>query len=90
MEALGFASLECFSSVDKGFDRRDTESDKSRTLGRIVEFVDETGRVHTPIVTGEVISPCGGEAAGSYPGALDGEVRARGPTRPAFRVPDTR
>ena len=89
METLGFSSFENLTGVGKGFDRRNTEGDQSRTLGRIVELVDEAGRVHRPIVSGETISPCGGGAAGNQ-AAHDGEVRAPNQTRPAFRVPDTR
>ena len=90
MEALSFASFENLTGVGKWFDRRNTDGDQSRTLGCIVELVDEAGLVHRPIVSGETISPCGGDAAGNHQAAHDGEVQAPNQTRPAFRVPDTR
>jgi hypothetical protein len=40
VEALGFTSFENLTGVSKGFDRRHTEGDESRTLARIVELVD--------------------------------------------------
>jgi hypothetical protein len=45
VEALSFSSFENLTGVGKGFDRRNTDGDQSRTLGCIVELVDEAGRV---------------------------------------------